>query len=272
MEWTDKLITALMAGALIAGAGSARAADASASASSPAAGTLSAGQGTAKGDGIDTVTKPFSVKLGSTRMIYRPDSAGTTLTVINPQDYPILVQSKVLNEDRKSAAPFLVTPPVFRLDANQQSRVRVVRTGGADVPDRETLNWLCITGIPPKEDDVWGSKKAAPGRATLEVSYRIQSCIKMMVRPSSLRASPMETGGSLTFSRQGGKLKVSNPTPYYMTLRDLKVGSVSVRTPDYIPPMGSQVFELAAAVRGPVQWKVVTDYGGDSQVFKGELQ
>lgn len=253
MEWTDKLITALMATTLMAGAASSHATPVPAS-------------------NIDTVTKPFSVKLGSTRLIYRPDSAGATLSVINPQDYPILVQSKVLAEDRKGAAPFLVTPPVFRLDANQQSRVRVVRTGGAEVTDRETLQWLCITGIPPKDDDVWGSKKPAPGRATLEVSYRIQSCIKLMVRPSSLRASPMETGNSLTFSREGGKLKISNPTPYYMTLRDLKVGSAAVRTTDYVPPMGSQTFELPAGAAGEVQWKVVTDYGGDSQLFKGVLQ
>ncbi|NPE97657.1 Dr fimbrial biogenesis chaperone DraB, partial [Escherichia coli] len=69
------------------------------------------------------------------------------------QDYPMLVQSEVLSEDQKSPAPFVVTPPLFRLDGQQSSRLRIVRTGGEFPSDRESLQWICVKGIPPKEDD-----------------------------------------------------------------------------------------------------------------------
>ncbi|EHO3245598.1 fimbria/pilus periplasmic chaperone, partial [Escherichia coli] len=100
---------------------------------------------------VETTSKVFSLHLGATRVVYNPDSAGETLTVINDQDYPMLVQSEVLAEDQKGAAPFVVIPPLFRLDALQSSRLRIVRTGGDFPSDRESLQWVCVKGIPPKE-------------------------------------------------------------------------------------------------------------------------
>lgn len=51
-------------------------------------------------------TKSFSVKLGATRVIYHAGTAGATLSVSNPQNYPILVQSSVKAADKSSPAPF----------------------------------------------------------------------------------------------------------------------------------------------------------------------
>lgn len=262
MNLTNTMLSTLMAGAMltITHAHAAEKPAAPAEAAKPAA---------AK---IDTTSKTFSVKLGATRLVYNMDSSGATLVVSNPQDYPMLVQSKVLAENRKDPAPFLLTPPLFRLDGNQQSRIKVIRTGGTMAADRETLQWLCVTGIPPKPDDVWGKKEAAPNKATIEVQYRIQSCIKLLVRPGSLKSTSADEAGSLTWKREGNKLKVSNPTPYYMTMREVLVGKTSVKTEEYIPPFGSMSYPLAAGASGQVEWKVITDYGGDSRQFKAALQ
>jgi len=225
---------------------------------------------------IDTATKSFSVKLGATRMIYNPDSSGGTLSVINQQDYPILVQSRVYAADKQSNAPFVVTPPLFRLDGNQQSRVRVVRTGGAFAADRETLYWMCVTGVPPKPEDVWGQdqdgKSQAPKVATLEVQLRINNCIKLMVRPASLKGDPTDQATSVTWSREGGKLKAVNPTPFFMNLKEVSVGGRKVEGLDYLPPKGEKTFTLPVGASGKVQWKIITDYGGDSREYEAALQ
>lgn len=60
---------------------------------------------------IDTTSKTFILHLGATRVIYDLSGNGSTLSVVNEQDYPMLVQSEVLTEDRKGKAPFVVTPP-----------------------------------------------------------------------------------------------------------------------------------------------------------------
>ncbi|WP_348984485.1 fimbria/pilus periplasmic chaperone [Enterobacter sp. JBIWA008] len=237
---------------------------------------LLSGTSLAEEQKINTNTKSFSVKLGATRIVYNPDSSGATLPVINPQDYPILVQTQVYGEDKQSKAPYMVTPPLFRLDGNQQSRVRVVRTGGGFPQDRESLSWVCITGVPPKPEDVWGQDKdgktQAPKEATLEVQLRINSCIKLFLRPSSIKGDVSDSADKLTWKRDGGHLKVINPTPYYMNLKDVKVGGRKVENLDYIAPRGEKNFSLPAGASGLVQWKVITDYGGDSRDFQATLQ
>ena len=51
---------------------------------------------------MKTNTQSFSVRLGATRVIYDPASNGTTLSVVHPQGYPILLQSEALAEDMKT--------------------------------------------------------------------------------------------------------------------------------------------------------------------------
>ncbi|MGQ8704273.1 fimbria/pilus periplasmic chaperone [Serratia marcescens] len=228
-----------------------------------------------KAQKIETKEQPFTLKLGASRVIYSPESNGSTLTVMNVQDYPMLVKSEVFGEDKKTAAPFIVTPPLFRLDGQQQSRVRIVRTGGDFAKDRETLQWLCVTGIPPKADDEWAKKNGQavkPSQATINVQISVSSCIKLMVRPSSVKGSPTDMASSLVWKRQGDKVKVTNPTPFYMNLRSISVGGKKVDGFEYIPPQGERTFTLPKGAAGKVEWRVITDFGGDSRPYTGELQ
>ncbi|CAM4182343.1 MULTISPECIES: fimbria/pilus periplasmic chaperone [Lelliottia] len=222
---------------------------------------------------VKAATQSFSVKLGATRVIYDPDSAGSSLEVTNPQDYPILVQSKVTGDDKKTAANFMVTPPVFRLDGGQQSRLRIVRVGGEYPKDRESLSWLCVTGVPPKADDEWAQGEASKNKSvSLNIQMSISSCIKLLVRPSSLGGGPEKAGASLIWSQKGGKLEVNNPSPYYMSLTEVKVGTEKV-TSDYVPPFGKTLLTVPGAKSGEAaQWKVITDYGGASQAFQAKIQ
>ncbi|WP_143354810.1 MULTISPECIES: fimbria/pilus periplasmic chaperone [unclassified Erwinia] len=224
---------------------------------------------------IATKEQPFTLKLGQSRVIYDPESEGATLTIMNVQDYPMLVKSEVLNEDRKSAAPFVVSPPLFRLDGQQQSRVRIVRTGGDFAKDRETLQWLCVSGIPPQADDEWAKKNGKavkPSQATINVQVSVSSCIKLLVRPSSIKGSPTDMASSLKWQRQGIWLKVTNPTPFYMNLQSISVGGQSVNGLDYIPPQGERKFTLPKGASGKVEWHLITDFGGSSRPYTGTLQ
>lgn len=222
---------------------------------------------------IKSTTKSFSVKLGATRVIYQPGSSGSTLTVINPQDYPILVQSKVYGEDKISDAPFIVTPPVFRLDGEQQSRIRIVQIGGDFPTDRESLNWLCVTGIPPKPEDTWSEGKASiPTEATLEVQLRINSCVKLFIRPTALKGDPTDVATSVSWVRDGNSLVATNPTPFFMNLKSLSVGGKLVNELNYIPPNGNRRFTLPPGATGAVEWVLVTDYGGDSRSYQAVMK
>ncbi|HHR5914061.1 TPA: fimbria/pilus periplasmic chaperone [Providencia alcalifaciens] len=217
----------------------------------------------------------FGVELGATRVIYDPTSSGATLAVKNNQNYPMLVQSQVFAEDAKSKAPFTVTPPIFRLDGQQTSRIRIIRTGGDFPKDRETLQWLCVKGIPPEDGDEWAksdSTESLKRQPSLAVKFSVSNCIKLFVRPNTVKGHPEDVAGKVTWEKQGRVLKGSNPTPFYINLTELKVGKENIKSIHYIPPFGSYSFELPVSSSGDVQWKIVTDYGGESELFKTALK
>lgn len=223
----------------------------------------------------ETTAQTFSVRLGVTRVIYDPDSNGTTLSVVNPQDYPILLQSEALTEDMKSRAPFMVTPPLQRIEALQQSRLRIVRTGGSFPPDRESMQWICAKGIPPKAGDTWAAgrdgKPAVKDKVFMNVQLSINSCIKLFVRPAAVKGSPTDAARQVAWQWQGGRLKGSNNSPFYINLTSLTVNGSALPDAHYIPPFGSYVYDVPDGKKsGQVNWKIINDYGGESPVFRAE--
>ncbi|HDG9776721.1 TPA: fimbria/pilus periplasmic chaperone [Raoultella planticola] len=224
---------------------------------------------------IDVATQSFAVKLGMKRVVYAPDSNGVALSVENPQDYPMLVKSQVFDEDRTTQASFVVTPPLFRLDGKQQSRLRIVRTGGVFAPQQETLKWLCVTGIPPKADDIWaqgGTPEKKPEKVSLNVQLSISTCIKLLIRPSFIKGESSERAGDITWIRNGNKLIANNPSPFYMSLTSLRVGGKAVNELEYIAPSGTHTFDLPKGAGDQVEWKVMNDYGGDSKAYTAPLK
>ena len=226
---------------------------------------------------IEQNTQSYSVTLGATRVIYNPGSTGAVLLVTNKNEYPMLVQSKVLAEDKKSAAPFIVTPPLFRLDEHQQSRLRIVQTGDVPARDRESLQWLCVTGIPPESDDVWAeeakSKSVKTNTAVMNIKIKSTNCIKLLIRPSSIKGEMTDAMSSLVWKRTGNKLILQNESPFYLNFNSISVGGQNVETISYVAPFASAMFTLPAAAGAAkdVKWKVITDYGGDSREYTAKI-
>lgn len=222
-----------------------------------------------------TNTKIFKLDLGASRVIYNLGSSGTFLSINNNQNYPILVQGKVYSEDKKTTAPFIVTPPVFRLDAQQQSRMKIIRTGGHFFDNRETLQWLCVGGIPPKDTDVWAQdkhgKSAPPSAVTLNMQVSSTSCIKLLMRPPGLEETMIEAASALKWQRQGDKMTVTNSSAFYINFSSLSVGGFKIADPEYISPFSSRSFPIPRGAAGKVTWVVITDEGGASRPFQVSL-
>ncbi|HDM8435378.1 TPA: fimbria/pilus periplasmic chaperone, partial [Yersinia enterocolitica] len=234
--------------------------------------------------GLHAIQHKFSVKVGETRAIYPLSSVkGISLSMVNPQDYPILVQTQIKDEDKHSSAPFVVTPPLFRLDAGMQGRVRVIRTGGNFPQDRESLQWLCLTGVPPKEGDIWDNghhdNKKETQDVNLDVRLSISTCMKLLVRPDQLKQKPEDVAGELIWQRNGKQLQVNNPTPFYISFKSINLGGKNINLSSagentYVAPFGERSYALPMDMAGSpveVNWKIINDLGGESQVFKANV-
>jgi P pilus assembly chaperone PapD len=194
------------------------------------------------------------VIVGGTRVIYNAAQKETSIAVRNPEKtVPYLIQSWVENASPTdtSKAPFIITPPLFRLDAGQENTLRIVRTGGQLPEDRESLYWLNIKSIP-------SSSKADSNQLQISVKTRI----KLIYRPASLVANAPEAYKQISFARQGNQLQVINPTAYQIAFFSVKVGGVEIKEPGSITPFGTLNMPLPAGASGQVSWQTINDFGG----------
>ncbi|EEE7362580.1 fimbria/pilus periplasmic chaperone [Salmonella enterica subsp. enterica serovar Berta] len=207
------------------------------------------------------------VALGATRVIYPLNGNGVSLSVTNPQDIPVLVKSSVLDETMKKEAPFIITPPLFRLDGGQRNSLNITRTGGDYPADRESLNLICVQGIPPEPDSVWGGDEKQGSdkkKVSTSVQLIIGSCIRMFVRPESLTGNPVGVADKVSWKVTGKTLTAANPTPFYMNVSSLTFNGAKLKMArSYIPPFAEEKIALlsGAAAKGLLKWEVIGDYG-----------
>lgn len=197
------------------------------------------------------------IVIGSTRVIYDGSKKEASLSVTNPEkDRPYLIQSWIDNLDASNTTkiPFIVTPPLFRLDAEQENTLRIVRAGGNLPQDRESVFWLSVKSIPAthKTDEN-------------QLQITVQSRIKLFYRPTGLlRNQAANAYKSLQFKRKGNQLEVVNPTPYYVSFYELNVGKSEIKEADMIAPKSSRSWPLPSGASGQISWQAITDYGGIS--------
>ncbi|HFS8154867.1 long polar fimbrial chaperone LpfB [Enterobacter chengduensis] len=193
------------------------------------------------------------ITVGGTRLIYDGGKKEASLSVTNSDTNPYLIQSWAETQNGGTEkAPFIVTPPLFRLDGNQQNLLRIVRTDSTLPEDRESLYWLNVKSIPA------GSKQE--GANTLQIAVKTR--IKLIYRPASLKDVPEDVAGSLSWSQSGSRLTVNNPTPFVMNFKQVRVGGHEVKDATYVLPKSEATFTAPTGSGGAVSWKLISDYGG----------
>ncbi|WP_312394268.1 fimbria/pilus periplasmic chaperone [Mixta calida] len=97
------------------------------------------------------------IVINSTRVIYPEGKKEVTARLDNQNEYPSLVQSWIDSGDKneeinKIKVPFIILPPVTRIEPHQGQTLRINFTGeGFNLPsDRESVYWLNVLDIPPK--------------------------------------------------------------------------------------------------------------------------
>ncbi|KFK93155.1 MULTISPECIES: molecular chaperone [unclassified Serratia (in: enterobacteria)] len=205
------------------------------------------------------------VIVGGTRLIYDGAKKESSLSVNNPDKMPYLIQSWVESTtEGGEKAPFMITPPLFRLNSGQENVLRVVYAGNHLPSDKESLYWLNIKSIPATQ------KEESENKNTLQIA--IKTRIKLIYRPAGLKGSPEEATEKLSWQRSGNSLKVTNPTPFYMNFQEVKVAGQEVEDATYVAPGATASFALpAGANSNNVSWKIINDYGAMGKEHRSTL-
>lgn len=209
------------------------------------------------------------VVITGTRLIYPAAQKEITVKLNNNGTRPALVQSWVDTGDVKSSptsskAPFVLTPPVSRIDPSKGQSLRLMYTGAALPTDKESVFWLNVLEIPPK----------AEGPVDLNVlQMAFRSRVKIFYRPEGLAGNSTDAQQQLQWkviSVDGGyALQAFNPTAYHVSQIEL---ALSVGNQRYesesgmVSPGQTQVFALPTlksqpAASAQVEFKAINDYG-----------
>lgn len=205
--------------------------------------------------------------INATRLIYPEGASSISVAVRNtlPQQ-PYLVQVGISGkQDAQTSTPFVVTPPLFRMEPKSVSQLRIAFTGASLPSDRESVFYFQATAIP-------ASTQTDPAQLRNDVQAHVRfgvgSIIKLFYRPASLTGSSAPAQKGLVFTREAGGLKVTNPSPYFVSLAELKAGGqkLALDTPAalMLAPFGSHTWPVktALAASSQVQWKAINDNGG----------
>ncbi|MTC61462.1 fimbria/pilus periplasmic chaperone [Providencia rustigianii] len=205
-----------------------------------------------------------AISLDRTRVIFNGDQKSISLNISNNnKQLPYLAQAWIDDENgKKITSPLVVLPPVQRIEPASASQVKIESLNDINrLPqDRESFFYFNLREIPPKS--------GKPN--TLQIA--LQTRVKLFYRPKGIIPEKMGVPWQekLTMTKQGGKMIVKNPTPYYVTLinaaesvKALDNQSKQEFTPIMIPPFGEKDLGISAGILGahPVL-SYINDYGG----------
>lgn len=222
-----------------------------------------------------------SIVIGGTRVVYNEGAREVSVQLDNNADLPSLVQSWVDagnldSSPEDSDTPFVLTPPIARVNAHSGQALRIAFTGAAQpLPtDRETLFWLNVLDIPPEPTNM-----TASGKNFIQLAFR--SRIKMFYRPKGLPGNANEAPDILQWrlgrSEKGNTaLLATNPTPYHVSMT--AVNAVTSQKSMALAPQGfmlapgeQHAFELpkdGSSSPISVNYSAINDFGGHIQRTK----
>lgn len=211
-----------------------------------------------------SVSNAAGIQIGRTRLVYDASKKEISLPLLNnDKELPWLIQAWTDNGDGKTRGPFIVTPPLFRLDPQREQSLRISWNGTALPDDRESLFYMNVRTIPAtaKEDE---------SKNVLRLIYKTR--LKLFWRPKSLSGTPMEACKNLRFQREGNRLIVKNEGAYHSVFDSLRLGNIELKEAELVAPKSQAAITLPANASGSnVSWRCITDYGNASDKYTSTL-
>lgn len=237
--------------------------------------------------GLASFSVAFSQELSGfgldrTRVVFpEGEENGVIFTLNNFTNTDYLIQSLVAPagsdivsplpaEAENASPPFIVIPPLVRLDSHGRHVFRIIRKEGTLPKDRESVFTLIVKGIPNTP-----TNKATEEQGVLRLAVAVNT--KFFYRPTGLPADGVNTANkTLRFTRVASGIRVSNSSPFYLTFAYLKVGEAAVPPTSLhlmVAPFGQQVYALPTAKgTGAVRWRLINERGELTPEQKADLQ
>lgn len=205
-----------------------------------------------------------NVVISGTRFVYPAQNKEISIELTNADSTPALLQAWIsdANDDRTTPTPFVITPPIFRMDGNKKQTLRVIYTHEPLATDRETLFYFNLLDIPPipKDDDSQQNY----------LQFSLLSKLKFFYRPKNLSPTIDKAYNHLKINLNNQGVTIHNPTPYFITVSEValfaqqddeKSVNETTITP-MIEPFGKADIEIDHKNAKFAKLELINDYGG----------
>lgn len=202
------------------------------------------------------------VVLTGTRIIYPEGAKDKTLQLTNHESQSYIVQVQIDNGTPEGFAPFIVTPPVFRMEPHSGQSVRLTYSGEPLPGDRESIFYFSFSQLP--------SLKSATAQQN-KLIFAITNRVKIFYRPAALSGHPEKTSEFISLRMEGKQIRMVNQSEYHASVRraTLVRNGKEIRLAEgvMISPKSSMVFtppsEITDISTGILRLILVNDYGVD---------
>ena len=207
------------------------------------------------------------VVVDSTRHLYKEGAREINANLENKDNIPYLIKSWVEPREGSQMSFFMVTPPLFRLEAKQKNTVRIFPNANiTNAPkDRETVYYFNVMSIPPTSD-------ADTDKNKIQLAMRHR--MRLIYRPKSLQdLSINQEAKKLQWRRSGNKITLKNTTPFFIYFKSIKINNTEVSgSINNIDAFATKEFTLPTGVNGSeIVWKVATDNGGMGSAYSSSI-
>ncbi len=220
---------------------------------------------------LQMATAQAAVTVVGTRVHYPGEKSEISIRLENPGAMPTLVQAWIDDGDKKATpdtakVPFVIRPPIFRMDAGRAQVLRVSKVDDSLPKDRESLFWFNVRDVPASAGV---GSSSDPEGGTLHLIVRTR--IKMFYRPKGVTAAgaikaPKQLQWRLQPSEAGCALSAANDTPHYVNLNSIDSGRgpIAVGTGE-IAPFDTVHYPLSvaqcASINAKVRFEYINDHG-----------
>ena len=209
-----------------------------------------------------------NVILNNTRVIFNENQKETILKVHNDNAHPVLIQTWVDDGVQQHIAnppktPFTMLPPIFRMETQQGHLLRIIYDGQTLPKDRESIYWINVFEVPPKDANLKDSN-------TLQIAFRTR--IKLFFRPESLKSPSIDDLANQIDCKMNKNsnnvmaLSCKNNSAYYISFSKINIKNkiLPLDTFGMIPPFGDVIHahESLSKDDDEIVATIINDQGG----------
>ncbi len=207
-----------------------------------------------------------AVSLDHSRIIFTQKDKNQSITAYNTATKNYLIQSLVFSDLNSESVPsnnFTVIPPIVVLKENSNNALKIIPKELSELPnDRESLSYLMVNFIPETKQ----RNNEDNNQINTKFNLSTKIVIKIFYRPNGIKGHVSDYINKFTAKQSGNKIIISNPSPYYYTLVNIKMDNdayVSDRAP-MIAPFSTLELHVNKKI-SRLEWNIINDYGGETK-------